>query len=73
MCGARLRKAIAGAIGQLNKSAGDLIENAVVANVRYQVKKLERSDLLMQLVRESKLQIIGGRYDLDTEGVAIVT
>lgn len=71
-------KAISPAIAQLdrksnNKSEGDLIENAVVANVRYQVKKLERSDLLMQLVREGKLQIVGGRYDLDTGKVAIVT
>jgi carbonic anhydrase len=55
------------------KSEDDLVENAVVANVRYQVKKLERSDLLTQLVRESKLKIVGGRYDLDTGKVAIVT
>ncbi|URD49981.1 carbonic anhydrase [Chroococcidiopsis sp. CCNUC1] len=56
-----------------NKSESDLIENAVVANVQYQVKKLERSDLLMQLVGEGKLKIVGGRYDLDTGEVAIVT
>jgi carbonic anhydrase len=72
-------KAISPAIAQLNnnksnhKSENDLVENAVVANVRYQVKKLERSDLLTQLVREGKLQIVGGRYDLDTGEVAIVT
>ena len=57
-----------------NKSEDDLVENAVVANVRYQVKKLEQnSELLMQLVEEGKLKIVGGRYDLDTGEVAIVT
>jgi len=71
-------KAIEPAIAQLNnksnhKSEEDLVENAVVANVRYQVKKLERSNLLTQLVKEGKLKIVGGRYDLDTGEVAIVT
>lgn len=71
-------KAIEPAIAQLNnksnnKSEDDLVENAVVANVRYQVKKLERSDLLTQLVGEGKLKIVGGRYDLDTGEVALVT
>jgi carbonic anhydrase len=41
--------------------------------VRYQVKKLKQSDLLTQLVREGKLKIVGGRYDLDTGEVTIVT
>jgi carbonic anhydrase len=72
-------KAIEPAIAQLNnnksnhQSENDLVENAVVANVRYQVKKLERSDLLTQLVGEGKLKIVGGRYDLDTGEVTIVT
>jgi carbonic anhydrase len=52
----------------------DLIENAVVANVQYQVKKLKQnSDLLTQLLLDSKLKIVGARYDLDTGEVTIVT
>jgi carbonic anhydrase len=66
-------KAIEPAIAKLDGTEDDLVENAVVANVRYQVKKLKQSDLLTQLVREGKLKIVGGRYDLDTGEVTIVT
>lgn len=52
----------------------DLVEQAVIANIQYQVKKLKQnSDLLTQLVQEGKLKIIGGRYDLDTGEVSILT
>jgi carbonic anhydrase len=52
---------------------GDAIDNAVVANVRYQISQLtERSPLLAQRVQEGKLKIIGGRYDLDTGTVITI-
>jgi carbonic anhydrase len=51
-------KAIEPAIAKLDGTEDDLVENAVVANVRYQVKKLKQSDLLTQLVREGKLKIV---------------
>lgn len=52
---------------------GDPVENAVVANIRYQVSQLtDRSTLLAQRVEEGKLKIVGGRYDLDTGEVVTV-
>ena len=65
-------KAIKPAIAEV-KGIGDAVENAVVANVQYQVAKLKQSELLTGLVEEGKLKIVGGRYDLDTGEVTIVT
>ncbi|MUL38053.1 carbonic anhydrase [Gloeocapsopsis dulcis] len=66
-------KAIKPAVTEVKGQLGDLVENAVVANVRYQVTKLKQSELLTGLVEEGKLKIAGGRYDLDTGEVTIVT
>ena len=65
-------KAIKPAIANLQSKSDEDVENAVVANVQYQVNKLRQSDLLNQLVLEGKLKIIGGRYDLDTGEVTII-
>lgn len=54
--------------------AGDAVENAVVSNVQYQVEKLkESSTILSGLMQEGKLKIVGGRYDLDTGALTLVT
>lgn len=50
-------------------SAGNDVENAVAANVRYQTRLLESSPVLTQLVREKKLVIAGAVYDLATGAV----
>jgi carbonic anhydrase len=53
---------------------GDAVDNAVAANVQYQVEKLkETSTILGNLIREGKLKIVGGRYDLDTGALTLVT
>ncbi|MFN6514199.1 MAG: carbonic anhydrase [Nostoc sp. CreGUA01] len=52
---------------------GDAVENAVVANVQYQIARLKRSRLLTERLESGKLKIVGGRYDLDTGGVTIIT
>ena len=65
-------KAIKPAIANLQSKSDEDVENAVVANVQYQVNKLRQSELLNQLVLEGKLKIIGGRYDLDTGEVTII-
>lgn len=65
-------KAIKPVLTQI-KGSVDSIEDAVVANVLYQVDKLRHSELLHQLVESGKLKIVGGRYDLDTGKVSIVT
>lgn len=66
-------KAIEPAVKLVKNEAGDPVENAVVANVRYQVEGLiQKSSILAQRVLEGKLKIVGGRYDLDTGEVTLV-
>lgn len=62
------------AVESVRNKPGNLVENTVVANVQFQVKSLlESSVMLAQMVREGKLKVVGGRYDLDTGEVTIVT
>ncbi|MBD6619215.1 carbonic anhydrase [Komarekiella sp. 'clone 1'] len=66
-------KAIKPAMAKVKDKPGDPVENAVVANVQYQVERLqENSALLGQLMQAGTLKIVGGRYDLDTGEVTIV-
>ncbi|MEH2415094.1 carbonic anhydrase [Nostoc sp.] len=66
-------KAIKPALEKVKNQPGDAVENAVVANVQYQIERLKRSPLLTEQVRSGKLKIVGGRYDLDTGRVTIIT
>lgn len=66
-------KAIKPAVEKVKNQSGDAVENAVVANVQYQLERLKRSQLLTEQVRSGKLKIVGGRYDLDTGRVSIIT
>ncbi len=66
-------KAIKPAVEKVKDQSGDAVENAVVANVQYQLERLKRSQLLTEQVRSGKLKIVGGRYDLDTGKVSIIT
>ncbi|MBD1832846.1 carbonic anhydrase [Cyanobacteria bacterium FACHB-472] len=62
------------AVAKIKGKPGDPVENAVVANVQYQVELLqETSVMLAQLIQEGKLKIVGCRYDLDSGEVTIVT
>jgi carbonic anhydrase len=62
------------AVERVKFKSGDIQENAVTANVQYQAAQLaESSTILAGLIRESKLKIVGGRYDLATGQVTIVT
>ncbi|MBD2100462.1 carbonic anhydrase [Leptolyngbya sp. FACHB-261] len=66
-------KAIKPALAQVKGKAGDPVDNAVVANIQYQIKRLQQtSPLLKQLSKDGKLAIVGARYDLDTGAVALV-
>jgi carbonic anhydrase len=66
-------KAIRPAMAKVKGKPGDPVENAVVANVQYQVARLQqKSPLLVQRMQAGKLQIVGGRYDLDTGEVTII-
>lgn len=66
-------KAIKPAVTKVKDQSGDAVENAVVANVQYQIERLKHSKLLTEQVESGKLKIVGGRYDLDTGRVTIIT
>lgn len=61
------------AVDRIRNKAGDITENAVIANVQYQVEILkETSSILSQQIRDGKLKIVGGRYNLDNGQVDIL-
>jgi len=50
----------------IQKEPGDLLDNAVRANVRRVVNRLRNSEpILLDPLRQGKLKIVGARYDLD--------
>ena len=62
------------ALAKIKGSSGDLVDNAVIANVQYQVAMLKQtSTILTELMQSGKLKIVGGRYDLDSGEVTLVT
>lgn len=66
-------KAIKPAVTRVKDQPGDAVENTVVANVQYQIERLKRSELLTEQIKSGKLKIVGGRYDLDTGSVTMIT
>lgn len=65
-------KAILPAVKRIKDQPGDAVDNAVAANVQYQIEQLQRSPLLMERLQSGKLKIVGGRYDLDTGTVTMI-
>lgn len=65
-------RAILPAVERVKDKAGDTVDNAVTANVQYQIEQLKRSPLLTEQLQSGKLKIVGGRYDLDTGTVTVV-
>lgn len=59
------------AIETVQFSTGDLNENAVTANIKYQAEKLRKSYILEQLRRENQLKIVGAVYDIDTGKISL--
>lgn len=61
------------AVEEIKLKTGNIQENAVVANIQYQAKKLqESSTILAKLIREGKLKIVGACYDIETGKVSII-
>jgi carbonic anhydrase len=70
---AALVKAIAPAVADAKMQSGDLVDNAVRANVHNVVAEIRKSShVLAELEREGKLRIVGARYDLDTGEVTLL-
>lgn len=65
-------KAILPAVDRTKGKPGDAVDNAVIANVHYQIEQLKRSSLLAERLQSGQLKIVGGRYDLDTGTVGLI-
>lgn len=62
------------AVERVRNKTGSLEENSIIANVQYQAEKLaESSTILRGLIKEGKLKIAGGRYDLASGKVSFLT
>ncbi|MBW4674290.1 MAG: carbonic anhydrase [Desmonostoc geniculatum HA4340-LM1] len=62
------------ALANVKLTDDNISNDAVIANVKYQAKKLEESSVILaKLLREGKLKIIGACYDIDTGKVNIVS
>ncbi|MBR8833605.1 MAG: carbonic anhydrase [Stigonema ocellatum SAG 48.90 = DSM 106950] len=62
------------AVERVKNKEGDLVDNAVTANVQYQQQLLaESSTIFRKLIKEGKLKITGGRYDLASGKVSWLT
>jgi carbonic anhydrase len=66
-------KAILPVVDRQQPFSNDLIDATVTRNVQYQVEQLQRSPVLTAATQANTLKIIGGRYDLDTGEVILVT
>jgi carbonic anhydrase len=60
------------AVEAAKTQSGDLLDNAVKANVSLTVERLEGSSILSEALEKGDLKIIGARYDLDTGMVEVV-
>lgn len=68
---AALVKAIEPSLEKAKGMPGDLVENAVSANVDAMVQGIRASHpILEEMVKEGKLAVIGAKYDLDTGEVS---
>ncbi|OUL32292.1 carbonate dehydratase [Nostoc sp. T09] len=65
--------AIQPAVEKSKGQPGDKLENACKANVLGQIDKLKSSPVLSELIKDGKLKIVGGYYDLDTGKVSLVS
>ncbi len=52
---------------------GDRLTNAVKANIRLQVQRLQTSSVIAAAIEEGKLKIVGAYYDLDTGKVSLIS
>jgi carbonic anhydrase len=67
-----LVKAIQPAVEKAKNQPGDLLDNAVRANITIVVQQLKSSEpILEELVKKGDLTVVGTRYDLD-DGVVVI-
>jgi len=67
-----LINAIQPAVELVKNEPGDLLDNAVRANIKMVVEQLKRSMPVAELVCQERLTIVGGQYNLDCGTVEII-
>ena len=60
------------AVEAAKTQSGDLLDNAVKANVSLTVERLKGSSILSEAVEIGEVKIVGARYDLDTGVVEVI-
>ena len=60
------------AVEEAKMQPGDLLDNAVKANVSLTVERLKASAILSEAVENGELKIVGARYDLDFGVVEVI-
>jgi carbonic anhydrase len=62
------------AVAQAKDRPGNALENAIKANVGVGVERLKSLEpILAGAVKQGKVKVVGGVYDLRTGGVTLVT
>jgi carbonic anhydrase len=65
-------QAILPALTDVDDTAADAVDQAVVANVHWQIQRLQQSSLLAERLQSGVLKLVGARYDLDTGKVVLL-
>lgn len=66
--------AVRPALDEVDSGSGDVVDAAVRAHVRLQVKRLCRADpIVSRAVKTGALRVVGARYDVDRGRVEILT
>jgi carbonic anhydrase len=67
-----LINAIQPAVELVKNEPGDLLDNAVRANIKMVVEQLKTSMPVAELVCQERLTVVGGQYNLDCGTVEII-
>jgi carbonic anhydrase len=70
----RLAEAIGPAVRRVQGQSGNLLDNAILANVRLGVEQIQGSEpLLAEDVRQGRLTVVGAHYDFQTGLISILS
>ncbi len=64
---------IAPSLEMAKHQKGDLVENAVKDNVLYVVHRIKKSAVIQDLMKQGKIDVVGGYYNFQTGSVEILT
>jgi carbonic anhydrase len=67
-----LINAIQPAVDKAKTEPGNLLDNAVRANIKLVVEQLESSTPVAQLVQHSRLKVVGAQYNLNCGSVEVI-